>query len=251
MPWPDRRLLSTEHDHAVPVEDHEDLLLERMAMRRRGVLAGEHLHVLDPGGDRAGRAAEVAPDPGHARSLDPHRLDVLYIDDRGWPWAGRVRERWGSQLGLADVLDREPVDEPWQRLDCARADERQAQSREAHALVLVALAEGQDGEGLEGVQGVGAGAREIDDAVAGADLGYLARLPRQPSPAQHVEDLLVAAVLVRRRRPSSGRQIDPADADLCAAGGRAHHRPTAAQMAQLDLAYPRVVVVSDPHERGL
>ena len=61
------------------------------------------------------------------------------------------------------------------------------------------------------------------------------RLPGDAAAGQHVEDLLVQPVLVRRRRPATRRYLDPADADLLAPGRLADHRPAAAQMPELVL----------------
>ena len=76
-------------------------------------------------------------------------------------------------------------------------------------------------------------------------------LPGEPAAAEHVEELLLDAVVVRRRRPAARRDLDPADADADAAGGLAEERPGALQVADAELAARRLVEVRDPHARRL
>src|SRR6185437_17107652 len=122
-----------------------------------------------------------------------------------------------------------------------------SQAREAHALILVALAERQHIERLERVQRVGSPASQVDDAVSGADLTRLPVLPREAAAAQHVEDLLVEPVLVGRRGPPAGGELEPAHSDLDATGGFAGVRPTAAEVTELDLAPAAFVQSRDSH----
>ena len=243
----DQRLLVAEHDRAAAAEDHEDFLLERVAVRRRGLLAGDDLHVLDPGLDRPGGQAEVAAGAGDAGALDGDRLDVLDVDDRRWPRRGLGGERRRPELGLEDELGRQAVDRPGQRADQAAADVRHPEPREADVLVVAALAEGQHVERLERVKRVRTTTRPVHDAVSGADLGGFARLPREPAPTEDVEDLLLASVLVRRRRPAAHRQLDPANADVHATGRDPDHRPAAAQMTGVTVPCRHFVEVCDPH----
>src|SRR5215210_4416273 len=55
----DRR--GPELEHPRTLEDHEDLFLFRVAVRRRARLPRAEAHPVEAGGDRAGGAGEVAP----------------------------------------------------------------------------------------------------------------------------------------------------------------------------------------------
>ena len=218
-------------------------------MGRRRLLAGRDLDVLNPRRDRPGCPAEVAPRPDDPGPLDGDRLDVFDIDDCWWPWRWLQGERGRSELPLEDELRRDAVDHSRQRADHAAADVRHPEAREADVLVVTALAEREHVERLERMHRVRAATGQVDDAVAGADLGGLARLPGEAAAAEHVEDLLLAPVLVGRRRPAAGRHFDPANADVHAAGSGADHRPPALKMA--DGAFPsgHLFEVCDPHGR--
>src|ERR1700733_5026771 len=123
-----------------------------MAVLRARVLARRHLDVLEAGADRSYGPAQVAPRARHARALARHRLALRHVDDRGWPWRvrarERVRQRRRAELGLADELDRDAVDQVGQRLDGAASHQRESKPREAHAFILVALAEREQVERL-------------------------------------------------------------------------------------------------------
>src|SRR5579859_4387220 len=84
------------------------------------------------------------------------------------------------------------------------------------------------------VDRVAATAGQVDDAVAGADLRYPSLVPAQARAGQHIEDLLLAAVLVHGRRPAAGWDLDPPHADADGAGRLAKERPSPAQMAELE-----------------
>ena len=115
------------------------------------------------------------------------------------------------------------------------------------ALVAFARAEGEHVELGQRVQRVRARPREVDDAVARADLGDLTALPRQSLPGQDVEDLLGAAVLVRERRPGAFTYLDPPQADPDAARILAEIRPGRMQVADGQLAASGFVEVGEPH----
>ena len=101
----------------------------------------DDLHVLDPGRDRAGGAAQVAPGAGDARALDGDRLDVLYVDDRGWPWrpappvgsgGGPSSDSRTNWVGHAVDRARERLDHPGcRRTTCPGAGSRRSRPRGA------------------------------------------------------------------------------------------------------------------------
>ena len=78
-PRPDWELVVAEQQHAVTVEDHEDLLLDAVAVQRRRLHAGLDDHVLQSGPPRADRAPEVASCPRHPCTIDANRLDVVNV----------------------------------------------------------------------------------------------------------------------------------------------------------------------------
>jgi hypothetical protein len=119
----------------------------------------------------------------------------------------------------------ERVDHALEGLHTAPADEREAESREARALIGEARAKGEHIEVFERVQRVLGPARLVEDAIAGADLVRSAVLPREAAAREDVEELLAAAVRVCRRRPPAGRHLDAANANASTAGGLAEERP--------------------------
>src|SRR5205823_4206732 len=82
-----------------------------------------------------------------------------------------------------------------------------------------------------------------------ADRPGLAGLPGEPATREDEEDLLLAAVLVRGRRPASRRKLDPPYPDADAACSLAEERPRAGQVADLALAPARLVPMRDAHQR--
>src|SRR5947209_10255904 len=90
-------------------------------------------------------------------------------------------------------------------------------------------------------------AREVHDAVAGGDRGRAPLMPCQTPPGEDVEDLLLVAVLVRRGRPTTRRELDPPHAGPERSRRIAKERPGRAQMAGLEAAAGCVLEVRDPH----
>ena len=144
-------------------------------------------------------------------------------------------------------LGREAVVEARLGRNDPRADEREAGAREADRLVRVAVAEREHVEVLERVERVRDLVCAIDDAVARVDLEGLAVLPGEAAPREDVEDLLVAPVLVRRRRPPARGDLDAAHADGSAARRLAQKRPGPLQVAERARTLPSLVPVRDSH----
>src|SRR5262249_33573086 len=160
------------------VQDHEDLLLDGVAVLGSGRLAGLDDHVLQASRLRAGRPADPAARARDASALDAHWLDVIEIGDGLRPWSRLLWELRGAQLGLADKLDWGPVDEVRKARDSPASYQRHPQPREADTLVPLARAESQEVDRFERMQRVGAAVRRVNDAVARADLGGLSSVPR-------------------------------------------------------------------------
>src|SRR5262249_26457816 len=141
----------------------EDLLLGRVAVRRRSLLAGGERAPVQPALRRAGSHGEPL------RPAPELRLDVVEVDDRRRPLS-RVRplevlpavERMGPPARL-DPRGVEPRD-----ADLRQVGTRHATSRpvDEHVEAAVAAAER-----------VGLAQRGVDEAVAGTDLVRLAVLP--------------------------------------------------------------------------
>jgi hypothetical protein len=94
---------------------------------------------------------------------------------------------------------------------------------------------------------VGTAAGRVEDAVALADLERLALVPGEAAAAEDVEEFLLDAVVVRRRRPASGRKPDPAGADADRTCGVADERPGSLKMADAEFVALYLVDVGDPH----
>ena len=90
---------------------------------------------------------------------------------------------------------------------------------------------------------------QVDDAVAGTDFVRLAALPREAAAGEDVEDLFLAAMLVRRRRPAARGHLNPSHPDSNAPRGAAEVRPSPAQVAEVELECRRLVEVGDGHVR--
>src|SRR4051794_19430673 len=225
-----RRLLVVHERGAGAVEHDEQLLLRRMAVRRRRQLPRLDPYLLQAHRDGARGAAEIAPLGCDVAVVPPPvRRHVVDADDVRRPRRRRREVR----------LARGGVALPW-RVARARGHPRGAEPPVAGAgqhaqLGRPTLAEHHDVEpGWPRAQRVGVGAGQVHEAVAGRHLVGRAVLPGQPVAAEHVEDLLLRVVAVGRRRALAGRDLDPPQAELHAAGGGAEGRPGA-------LDPPRVV----------
>ncbi|MBV8941096.1 MAG: hypothetical protein JO342_12695 [Solirubrobacterales bacterium] len=205
--------------------------------------------MLEAGGDRPHRHAEVAAGAGDPGAVDFAALHLLDIDDRRRPRPRPGRQLGRPELRLAHELRRRTVDGSRVGPDHPPPHQRHPEAREADALVVAARAEGEQVEWLQGVHRVGAAVAQVDDAVAGADLCRGAALPGEPAAAEHVEDLLLQAVLVSRRGPSARWKLDPAQAHSDRPRSLAEQCPAPAQVAQRELAGRSIVEVGDPHQR--
>ncbi len=184
------------------------------------------------------------------RGLSTSRgVHLVEVDDRGGPRSRLGRKLGRSQTGFVDELGGRSLERAGLRAHDPPPHQRHAQAGEAGGLVPAAQAEGEHVEGLERVHRVGASVWQVHDAITGPDLGCSAPLPGEPAASQDVEDLLLEAVLVGRRRPAARRNLDSPQADAERSRGLAEHCPAAAQVSQLVLADGGVVEVGDSHQR--
>ena len=103
---------------------------------------------------------------------------------------------------------------------------------------------------VAGPQRVRPGARRMDDAVAGPDLVDLPVLPGEAGAAEDVDDLLLGALDVRRRRPLAGVDLEPLQPDGDRPGRASEVAPDRAQVSELAAAALDVVPVRDELSRG-
>ena len=136
-PGPDRGLLVVEHEHPVAVEDHEDLLLERVAVLRGRLPAGLDDDMLKAGVDRP-RCAAHQPAGAMPRACALRRIpstsSTLTIDaGRGPGCSGSSgAPSWPSRTNWIGCA----VDRAVDAVDRPRADDRHPQAGEAGALVV-------------------------------------------------------------------------------------------------------------------
>ena len=129
---------------------------------------------------------------------------------------------------------------PTPTLSTARPPISDMPSCEARALVVLTGAEREQVDAaVDGVDSVLAAARQVHDAVAGADQGGSPALPGDAGPGERVEDLLRAAVLMGGiDHPPGGISIRRTPiVSLPAASPE--HRPPAAQVPRRNRASTR------------
>ena len=101
----------------------------------------------------------------------------------GGPLPGLARQLGRPELGLADELERAPSTTPGADSTARRPTSESPSRGKRDALVVSAGPEREHVERLERVERVRPAAGQVDDAVAGADLGRLARsATTSPSP---------------------------------------------------------------------
>src|SRR5439155_7941696 len=192
---------------ACAVEDDEQLLVGRMAVRWSRERPGVQLDVLQPRPARAGGAPEVAAAPPAAQL----RLDVRRCDDRVRALR-RLREVElrlelpGMRVALdLDVTGHRPGDTGTRKFAERRIFAR-AEGEHVEAVVTAA-------ERVCLVEVL------VDDAVARPDLVRLLVHPRDARAAEDVEDLLGLAVHMGRRRNLARLELDAAHAGARTSGG--------------------------------
>ena len=163
-------------------------------------------------------------------------LDVVERDDvrralgLGFGAIGRARSGLARERVLA-------VGE----VDPARERPRGLRARKRSEPDVDALSEHEHVEAALGcAQGVHPASGAVHDAVARADRIRSPVLPQQTAAAEHEEDLLIGAVLVRGRREIPGLDLDPAHADRASAGGAPEVAPQPFHVAERELANARL-----------
>ena len=150
--------------------------------------------VVTPPARDAEAARAVAPGPA-ARRAAPRR--VVAVHD---PLPAAARPA-GSGSGPASASRCERMARRHRVVDPGRARPQHARARQVAELGRPPLAEREHVHRLvAGDQRVRARVRPVDEAVARAHLVRLPRAPREPAAREHVEDLLLGAVVVRGRR---------------------------------------------------
>src|SRR5262249_24398880 len=81
VPGTNRILIVVQDPDALAFEDHEELLLDGVHVRRRTQLSGCDPVVVDPGVDGAGRHAEVPGFEADVTTTPLLRLDLVDVDD--------------------------------------------------------------------------------------------------------------------------------------------------------------------------
>src|SRR5436190_4722897 len=204
-----------ELERALAVEDDEDLLLRRVAVRRSALLVRRQRDPVQPGPARPGVPSRMLH---HAAVV---ALELVEVHDRA-----RARTR----LGPLEVLLAVERMLALPGLGPRREEPVAAGLRQVAAAGPVPLAEREHLEAaVTGAEGMRLAPRRVHEAVAGTHLVGLAVLPREPRPGEDEEDLLVGAVDVRRRRDLAGAELDAVHADAARAGGAAEVAPGAAE----------------------
>jgi hypothetical protein len=220
-------------EDALAVQHDEDLLLRRVAVRRRAA------------------AVRVEPDPvqtsAHGAGLSPELLGhtpvfvlgAFDVDD-----VRRPRRRL-RQLGLARSRLALPRVRPRREVE-RDAHPHDLRPREVRRRRVGALAEGEDVQAaITGAKGVRLLGDALDDAVAGAHLVRRPALPREPRAGEHEVDLLFVELDMRRRRPPPRVHLDAGDADVARAGGAPEVEPRPGEMALHRALALDLVPVSD------
>ena len=209
--------------HAVAFEHDEQLLGAAVRVRRRAAACRRQLEVPQRRALRAGLGADGPPRRRAVAAVARRRpRHAVEVDDARRPRRGPLRQLELAGRGLLRVRVRRVAG-----LDPAAAQPGHLRPRQVAGLGDAALAEGEDVEAVgAGDEGVGRPLDEVHEAVAGGDLVGLAALPAQPGPGEDEEDLLLAAVRVRRRGAPARRHLDASQPDRagCRPPCRGHAR---------------------------
>src|SRR4029450_7583137 len=239
-----RMLLVAEDADPVAFEDHEELLLRRVAMLGRAQLSGRDPVVVDPGVDGAGGHAEIPTLDVYVATAPLRGLDLVDVDDATRARAGLRQLRLGK-LGLHRPLVT-AVD-----VDDRVRDANHAQPREVGVRPFGPDAEGERFDAvLARDEAVRLAVDEVDEAVARADLirdvvvALVLTLPGQTGAAKDEEDLLVT-LAVQRGRALAWIDADPVGANPDRARRAREVGPVAADRTGLAVVAVEVVPVND------
>jgi len=205
-----------EEQGPVPLEDDEDLLLHGVAVRREAELARRQDDVLQAGADQAAVPRQRPARQDGAALGDVYALRLVEAEHTVMALA-RLGYRQGAGRRVAGprMLVQADLHPGGSHPRCVRPlhDRRLGQGPLAERQYVQAVRAAD--------QGMGATARHAGDAVALADPAGRSSLPAQARAAQHVEDLLLTGVAMRRRWTTTGGDVLAAHADADASGGRA------------------------------
>src|SRR5437868_52342 len=229
-----------ELERSLPCEDDEDLLVDRMAVRRRAGVAVVQASPVQTGA--YGARPDRHPHPA-ARVAFVLRVDLVCVDD-----VDRTRRRRGKfrlagggfavprARALGDVERDAGVVTDDVRPQEVRVPRDDPFAEREHVEPVVACAQRVD---------VG---DAVDDAIARTDLVRLVLLNRPARTGEHEEDLLRVELAVDGRRPASRLDLDAVHADALRAGRVAEIGPRAAHMSLLETVGLDVVPVRDHRE---
>ena len=205
---------------AAALEDDEDLLLGRVHVRRVHELPRRHDEMREPGPLRPGGVTQVPDDAAHAAVLAVDRLDVREVDDARRPLGQLVpRRRPDSCLAGPRVVLGRTLEHP------GRSEPGNPGARQQRVGRVVTLPEREHDEPLvPRADRVRVLEREVNEAVAlphgEGTLRVAVPLIRDPGAREDVEDLLLRALEMERRRPPARLDRDP----LHAGGNRVRSR---------------------------
>ena len=205
-----RSFLVPQIDGSAAVEDDEDLLIGRVAVRRVTLLS------------------RLERDLAQARAFG-HRPKIAIVDVRGVV-ALRFRDvedvrgplSGGARLGLPG----RGLPLPWVsavrgRVEPGRIHANRSRSGQESPCVIGAHSKGEQVQPLAArFVGVGLLRGEIDEAVAGSDLVRGPVHPGEPRTGEDVEDLLLDELRVSRRRPFARVDFEACHAHAHGAGRR-------------------------------
>src|SRR6185437_3921230 len=164
-------------------------------------------------------------------------------DQVAWALGARLGAFWGagSRLACEWILAGTKFDPAWERPRHPRPRQRGERS-------VAALAEHEYVQAARSAtKRVRAPFGPVHDAIAGADCIGVAVLPQQALTAEHVEDLLVGAVLVGRSRKVPIGDLDAPQANCARACSATEIVPLSLDVPDRKLARDPVVHVCDLH----
>ena len=224
------RLGFADHDGSVALEHDEQLLLSGVAVAWIAAASRRERDLPEARCLRARSPPEVARPDAAARPLEHLLGRVGERDDEARTWRRSLGHRQRAAF-LPLLFERMTTCDGVR--DPGGARPHHACARQVAELGVEPLPEREHVE-PRGTRddGVRAGSRQVDDRVTLADLERLAVHPADARAREHVEDLLLSTVLVRRRRAHAGLDAKPPQPHAHRPGGRAEIAPGGTDLAE-------------------